>query len=295
MKKVLAILLFLLPLALCAQTRKGSGIYTYYADPSMSVKQAMAAAIENAKAQALAKEFGTMLVQSTLSQTEQKNGKDNEFFSQLSTEEVKGEWIEDLKEPEATITATMNDGTLVIEAKVSGKARAISNEAVDFQTLALRNGTEKRFADTNFYDGDDFYLYFNAPTDGYVAAYLVGEDKNAYCLLPYANDENGQQPVKHGKEYIFFSRNHTYDLPRNVVDNVYMTCDDERMEHNTLYVIFSPNPFTKAVDVDKQTDKRLLPRQLSFQEFTKWIGKLGARDKQMNRKIIRLIVKKKQT
>lgn len=293
MKKVLAILLALLPLTLCAQTRKVSGVYTYYADPSMSVKQAMAAAIENAKAQALAKEFGTLLVQSTLSQTEQKNGKDNEYFSQLSTEEVKGEWIEDLKEPEAKITATMNDGTLVIEASVSGKARAISNEAVDFQTFALRNGTEKRFADNNFYEGDDLFLYFNAPTDGYVAVYLVGEDKNAYCLLPYANDENGQQPVKHGKEYIFFSSNHTYDLPRNVIDNVYMTCDDERMEHNTLYVIFSPNPFTKAVDVNKQTDDRLMPRQLSFKDFTKWIGKLGARDKQMNRKIIRLIVKKK--
>ena len=294
MKTALIAILSCISLTLCAQTRKISGTYIYYADPSMSIKEAKAAAIENAKVQALAKEFGTLIVQSTLSQEQQKQGRESSYFTQLSTSEVKGEWIEDTKEPEAVITATLPDDVMVIEATVHGKARPISNEAVDFETLVLRNGTEKRFADTNFKDGDDMYLYFKTPANGYVAVYLIDESQTAYCLLPYANDPNGQQPVVHGKEYVFFSPEHTYDMPRNIIDQVYMTCDDENVEYNQLYVIYSPNAFTKAVDADKQANQgRLLPHQLPLKDFSRWLGKLGTRDKQMNRKIIRIAVRKK--
>ena len=292
-KTALIAILSCMLLTLCAQTRKISGTYIYYADPSMSVKEAKAAAIENARVQALAKEFGTLIVQSTLSQEQQKQGRENSYFMQLNTSEVKGEWIEDTKEPEAVITATLPDDVMVIEATVHGKARPISNEAAEFETMVLRNGTEQRFAATNFKNGDDLYLYFKSPANGYVAVYLIDESQTAYCLLPYANDPNGQQPVEHGKEYVFFSPEYVYDVPRNIIDQVYMTCDDENVEHNQLYVIYSPNIFTKAVDDDKQTnDGRLLPRQLSVKDFSRWLGKLSSHDKQMNRKIFRLAVRK---
>lgn len=294
-KRLIFALLMLIPLTLCAQTRKISGVYTYYSDPTQSPKEAMAAAIENAKAQALAKEFGTLIVQSSVEHMEQKNGQEKDVFSQLNMSEVKGEWIEDLKEPEAKITAYMPDGVLVIEAKVSGKARPLSSEQAEFETYALRNGTEKRFADENFKSGDDFFLYFKAPVDGYVAVYMVENNQTVSCMLPYKADGDGQQSVKHGKEYIFFSPNHEYDIPKSRIDEFTMMCDD--IEHDQLYVIFSPNPFVKAVDEQKQASeewqqqKLVLPRQLSPKDFTRWLGRLAAKDPQLGKKVIRIVIK----
>lgn len=276
-----------------AQVKKVSGTYIYYGDPNMSVKEVRAAAIENARVQALAKEFGTIITQSTLQQENLKDGKEHSSFMLLNAAEVKGEWLEDLKKPEV-LREELVDGTLVVEARVFGRARAISNEAIEFETLTLRNGTEKRFADTNFKEGDDLFLYFQAPSDGYVAVYLVDEQQNTFCLLPYGGDNDGQQPVEHGKEYVFFSPQHQYDIPKSEIDEVTMTCEDERFERNLLYVIYSPNSFAKPVDKKgKQISKKLeLPRQLSFKEFSQWMSKCSTRDKKMNRKVIHLLINK---
>lgn len=286
-------LMTILPLAMQAQVKKVSGTYTYYGDPNMSVKEVRAAAIENARVQALAKEFGTIITQSTLQQEDLKNGKEQSSFMLLNAAEVKGEWLEDLKKPEILREELVN-GMLVVEAQVYGRARAISNDAIEFETLTLRNGTEKRFADTNFKEGDDLFLYFQAPADGYVAVFLVDEQQNTFCLLPYGGDNDGQQPVEYGKEYVFFSPQYQYDVAKSEIDEVTMTCDDERFERNQLYVIYSPNSFTKPVDKKgKQINKELqLPRQLSFKDFSQWMSKQCARDNKMSRKVIHLVINK---
>lgn len=294
-KQLFAAWLVSLPLALCAQTKKVSGTYTFYGDPNMSVKEVRAAAIENARVQALAAEFGTLVTQSTVGQESLKNGREDSYFMQMNAAEVKGEWLEDLKEPEI-LREELANGVLLIEARVSGRARAISNEAVDFETLVLRNGTEKRYADTRFTDGDDMYLYFRAPADGYVAVYLVDESQTAFCLLPYGGDNDGQQPIVHNKEYVFFSPKHIYDVPKSIIDEMEMTCGDEVFEQNQIYVIYSPNPFTKASDEQGKALQNglTLPRELCFKNFASWMSKLCAKDQKMNRKVIRINVSKKQ-
>jgi len=272
--------LSLLPLALLGQkVCEVSGTYTYYGDPNQSVKEVRAAAIEHARVQALAEKFGTLLTQNTIQQESIKNGQEHSDLMQLNAAEVKGEWLEDLREPEI-LREELVDGMLVIEARVKGRARAISSEAVDFEVLTLRNGTEKRFADTSFRAGDDLFLYFKSPVDGYVDVYLV--------------DGDGQQPVEHGKEYVFFSPGHVYDVPQHLIDEMSMTCADERFEHNQLYVLCSPNSFTKAVDRQGRqlTENLQLPRELAFKDFAKWMSRLYARDKKMGRKVIRLKISK---
>lgn len=287
------LLMLAMPLTLLAQTQKVSGSFVYYGDPSMSLKDARAAAIENARVQAVASVFGTVLTQNTFQQASEHNGQFEDSFLQLSESEVKGQWVEDTKEPKI-VREELTEGGLVIEVEVEGKAKAISNESVEFETLTLRNGTEKRFADTNFKEGDDLFLYFKAPADGYVAVYLVDESRNAFCLLPYGSDGDGQQPVEHGKEYVFFSPKHQYDIPRSEIDEMAMTCADERMERNQLYVVYSPNAFTKAIDQPgaKLTDDLRLPRQLPFKDFSKWLVRSSNRDKKMNRKVIFLQISK---
>ena len=56
-----------------------------------------------------------------------------------------------------------------------------------------------------------------------------------------------------------------------------MTCSRE-IEYNDIYVIFSPNAFTKANSNINTND--ILPRQLSFEEFQKWLVKLRKTDKE---------------
>jgi len=39
---------------------------------------------------------------------------------------------------------------------------------------------------------------------GSLCVYLVDEDQNAFCLLPYANQQSGAQAIEANKDYVFF-------------------------------------------------------------------------------------------
>ena len=108
-------LALLLPLAAIAQTTELRGEFTYYADPGQTIKEAKAAAIENARIAALGKEFGTLITQDVLSQ--ESTDRDG-YFMQLSTAEVKGEWVKDLTPPEAKVVDTSDENIIVSQARV---------------------------------------------------------------------------------------------------------------------------------------------------------------------------------
>lgn len=284
MRYTLSILFFLLPLTLCAQRiQRVCGEYTFYAEGNQSSNDAKRMALEGAKLQALAKEFGTVISQSIVQKDTSMDGEESSYFSQLNASEVKGEWIEDIGEPEYEISFVQD--MLVVKCKVCGRARELSNEAVDFTATVLRNGTESRFADTDFRNGDDMFLLFRSPVDGYVAAYLIDETPTAYCLLPYMSNARGQQAVKHNEEYVFFSS--AKAVKGEKVDEYTLTCG-EGMERNQIYVIFSPKPFTKALD--SRIDEAL-PRQLSYEEFSRWLGSCRKRDSQMGVKVMHIEIK----
>ncbi len=59
-------------------------------------------------------------------------------------------------------------------------------------------------------------------------------------------------------------------------------------EYNRIYVVFSPNKFSRAVDT--YTDD-LTPRQLSFDNFNRWLAKCRKIDPKMGVKIINLQIK----
>lgn len=282
--KVFLSIAILFPLTLCAQrVQKVCGEYTYYAEGNQSSNDAKRIALEAAKLQAIANEFGTVITQSTVQKETAINGAESSYFSQLSASEVKGEWIEDIGEPTYEISFVQD--MLVVKCKICGRARELSNEAVDFTATVLRNGTETKFADVNFWNGDDMFLQFRSPADGYVAVYLVDETPTAYCLLPYMSNTKGQQPVKHNEEYIFFS---PAQAPKGEqIDEYTLTCADD-IERNQIYVIFSPKPFTKALDT--QVDDGL-PRQLSYEDFSRWLSTCRKRDSKMGVKVMHIEIK----
>lgn len=287
MRLFITFLMMVFTLTLFAQKAKRvCGEYTYYAEGNETANQAKQKALEGAKLQALAAEFGTIVSQNTMMQNKSTNEHEKNYFSELSSSEVKGEWLEDLGEPEYKINYI--DNVLVVYCKICGKARELSNDAAEFEATVLKNGQEDRFASTKFREGDYLYVKFQAAQDGYVAIYLIDETPEAFCLLPYTSDTDANLPVTHGKEYIFFSPNHK-TTPSESVDELYITCQGE-VEQNQLYIIFSPNQFSKAVD--KQMNENL-PRQLSLDKFNEWLSRCRKRDTKMGVKVVHLEISKK--
>jgi hypothetical protein len=263
------------------------GEYTYNAPENVTLEQAKQTALERAKLEALANKFGTNLSQQNTTLIENQNERSNTQFLALMGSEVKGEWIEDTKPPVYDITTVQDMFT--VSVSVCGKAREIKGAGINFTAQILRNGTESKFESDEFKHNDDFYLLFKTPVEGYLAVYLMDEMQTVFCLLPYRGDASGKTQVKAGKEYIFFSEKHA-DKEMTFVDEYTLTCEKSSVQ-NFLYIIFSPNEFTKASD--NQSDNELvLPRELPFEDFQRWLAKNRTKDKDMKVETKSLMIKK---
>jgi hypothetical protein len=69
-----------------------------------------------------------------------------------------------------------------------------------------------------------------------------------------------------------------YSFPNDMIagfhgkDGLVVTCEDERLELNRIYVIYSPNSFVKANDKQGESigqGNLHRPRQLSLKDFTR--------------------------
>ena len=89
--------------------------------------------------------------------------------------------------------------------------------------------------------------------------------------------ESGCFPVEANKRYVLFSIKNAAPELKPYVDEYTMTCSHEQ-EMNQVYVVFSTNSFVKAID-NKHDEG--LPRELSYDDFQKWLAKCRARDTNM--------------
>lgn len=279
-KLVFSILTALVVSAAFAQKVKTvEATYTYIAPDNMSPAEARRTALERAKVQALADAFGTLVSQTSSAIVNNREGQSTVDFLSIGGSDVKGEWIETLSED---VKTEIQQGSLIFKASVRGKAREIVSSPLDLKVHLLRNGTESKFESSTFRDGDDMYLSFSAPVDGFLAVYLIDDDRQAFCLLPYRNQTDGIFPIAAGEHYTFF---HTESAPQNMrslVDEYYMICNRET-EQNAIYVIFSPKKFIKASD---RAGEGVLPRTLPYADFQKWLTKCRTHDTDMNVRII---------
>lgn len=268
----------MLPLVSSAQkVQTIGGEYTYYAPSTVTPEQAKRTAVDRARLTALADAFGTYVYQSnrtTLHQSAEGSALD---FQSTGGSEVKGEWIEDLAEPEVEVRG-FEQNMLIVHARVRGRARAIVAAPIDFRAKLLRNGVEEKFESEEFRAGDDLFLWFKTPVSGYLAVYLIDDEDTAYCLLPYMRDGSGRVAVRNDREYLFFSSQHAEGGMRPLVDEYTLTCA-RSVEHNVVYIIFSPEEFAKADDLTPGDSA--LPRQLPFAQFREWLAKRRIRDPKM--------------
>ncbi len=267
---VIVILAIVCALAVYAQkSKKVTAEYTYYAPETMSIDEAKRVALERAKIQAIADEFGTTVSQSNSTIVSNRNGESDTQFLSIGGSDVKGEWIETLDEPQYDVK--IEEHFIVVSVTVKGVIREITEAKTEIVAKTLRNGTTLRYEATEFRDGDDLYVSFRTPADGYLTIYLLDEaNQTVYCMLPYSRSDGEPVPVEHDRDYIFFSDDHKLSKEQEV-DEYTLTCAAEK-EYNVLYVIFCPRKITKGML--SAGEDETIPNHLSFVDFKKWMAGL---------------------
>lgn len=263
-----------------------SGEYTYYVPENIDLEKAKQIALERVKVQLIADEFGTVVSQNNATTVKNSNGKSDIDFVSVGGSEVRGEWIETIGEPD--FMPSFDNGQMIIKVHIKGKIREIVSADINFKALVLRNGTEDKYEDDTFKSGDDLFLSFTSPISGYVAVYLVDNDGTAFCLLPYQNQEQGNVKINANERYVFFSEKLSPQDLKAYVDEYTMMCSHSQ-ELNQIYVVFSPNTFVKATDGKRE---ETLPRELSNEDFQKWLARNRTKDKDMTYKKIAISIRK---
>ena len=251
--------------------KKVTATYTFYAPETMSIEEAKRTAIDRAKIQALADEFGTVVSQTTSTRVTNNDGDSKIDMLSTGQSEVKGIWVETIGEPKCEISYV--DDALIVTAKISGKAKALYELQIPLDVKVLRNGTDSRCEDDSFRDNDDLFLSFQSPVDGSLLVYLVDHTtNNAYCLLPYGSSSQSCQSIKQNQKYVFFSPDHADYCDNPEIDEYTLTCSNSAgIEHNDIIVFFSSDALVKT---NTSTSGEGLPRSLSLKEFNAWKAKL---------------------
>lgn len=266
------------------RTSKVSATYTYYAPETVSIEEAKRVALDRAKIQAIADEFGTIVSQSTTTVITNKNGESNTQFFALGGSNVKGEWIETLGEP--IYDVRFENHLLVICCNIRGIAKEISQNRIELIAKPLRNGTTLKYESTEFRDGDDLYLYFKSPTDGFLTIFLIEPKNNVgYCLLPYKHSKGLSYEITADKEYVFFKAD---DKVICEIDEYQLGCEED-IELDEIHVIFSSHDITQSLA--SLEENSTAPKLYHLTDYMKWITEM-TRKSNVNTTIIPIKVTK---
>lgn len=253
--------------------------YEYISDnPNETPEQAERTAIQMAQQKALEEHFGLDVV--GITSTMQRNRQEGQQVSSTSDvfslreTSVRGEWIETTSQK--VLEKTFEKGFWHVKVYIAGRARNHSTDKPAIQYVFINNAHDKQNRD-QYYDGDDIFLRFTSPISGALCVYLVDAEQNAYCLLPYQSSTIGYQKIDANQEYLFFSTSTDPNADEYTLNTM------QSSEQNALYVIFSPNTFTKAADqqAGKNWRNEQLPRQLNYEELMKWLARNQTRDENM--------------
>ena len=265
---VFSIILMVFALVCHAQkTVNVSGEYRYVVPDNVSRTEALNIAIERARNEAMAKEFGTVVSQTSTTTTKVIDGKVETGFISMGGTESKGLWIDDTKEPE--VKTFYEDDVMVIVAKVWGKAREIKNTETEIDIKILCNGMENE----RFKNNDKFSIDFKSASKGFVAIFLRDENLDPiYCMLPYENENGEVRAVKSGTKYNFLStKDPVYPFHEETI-----LVTDKTVEFNTILVVFSKNQFSLPISEDGE----YVP-EIPADKFMKWLRKNRINDETM--------------
>lgn len=275
-------ILCLLPITSWAQKEKEvHGTFTFFVgeNDDITLMAARRKCIESAKAEAIKAAFGEMVTSDVIVIESETNGDSNSKYWENTILKAKGEWIEDTRKPEVSVT--YENDRLLFNAEVWGIAREIIQAQTELQWSVLTGDSEKTRETDEFKSGERVFVKFRSPADGYVAIYLITGDDETQCLLPYKKNPTGRHHIKQNTDYLFFDKEQDPDAQN------YKLSTPHEIENNELVIIYSKNPFTKCNEI---TGDRQHPNSLSTLDFQKWLLKCQRADKDMvvNKKMVKI-------
>jgi hypothetical protein len=249
-----------------------SGIYTMELIRTRTMEETEKTCIEQAKLAAIAKEFGTVVTETTVNNTTDVNGQADTRFTVLTRTAVKGEWLEDTKQPKVTWICA--EQTMRVTAEVHGKIRAFGKEGkveVKFFTCGAGAQAHEKFV---FKEGESLYAHFQSSKSGYLSVYYIDHTANtAVRLLPSAGGQsNDALEIKTDKEYILFDRNkavsygwngQSSELELNLPEGKQTVADE-------IVAVYTAEPYTKPLL--KRTQDGLA--EIAASEFENWLNDL---------------------
>ena len=292
MKKSISLFIFILicVAAYGQQKKTVCGETRYVVPETQSLSEAKRTAIKQARIQALADEFGTVVTQTNTTAIHSVNGTTNSTFNSFSENDVRGVWVEDTKEPEIKILT--DNEMMVIHAKVCGKARELKSNQVELliETLSYgyydgnENPMRKGYVTTQFNNGDFFGVRFKAPIKGYVAIFIRDDNtEKVITQLPYVGGDGYAREIKANQSYVFL----TNEDPSFPYKTTTILTTDRKIENNTLIVVFSKNPFHLSLS----NQGEWFP-EIELPKFQKWIHSLLMHDETLQVQEIVLTIKK---
>jgi hypothetical protein len=230
-------------------------------EDGMTIEEAKYLALLKAREKALEEVFGRDIYQGNVMTIDEQSGE----ITSVSESYVKGSWVSTSSETCEKIIDSR--GNVWMRCSVKGRAKALTKPPVYFVAEPL-DCPDKRCKTSAFLNDEDFFVFFQSPVDGFVAAYLMMEDQ-VQCLLPYDGMKGSSRPVEADQQYVLFSEKQAPD---------YFMFTENNMETNLLIIIFSPQDFSKPILNENQpsSDHYELPKQLSIEEFQKWLGRQRA-------------------
>jgi hypothetical protein len=269
---LLFIFLITVPLA-AQQTKRSSGTYQVRVEDNMTKEEARRKAEELAKINAIENAFGQYVGQET--KITVQDGRSN--FNIIGNVRVKGEWVRTLGVPTFDEVPREEKGTfgtvqsLWITCNIRGVVKEATPKAnIQYFTL---NFPDSRSRTTTFVSGENFYLWFKSPVDGFLSVY-VDDGENVYRLVPYDGMSAASTViVEADKPYIFFSPDSEHNYFGNNVDELVLITP-KKSELNTLHILFSERDYFKPVLTEgyKMEDGTFLPKSLTRNKFENWLA-----------------------
>ena len=269
MKRIIPLILFLFSATVIHAQRvvMVSGEYRYYVPEDISLNQARQIAIDKARNQAIANEFGQVVLQSTTTTIHSSGSKSDVQSDSFASTESKAIWLGDTKEPEISIA--YEDDVMIITASVCGKARELKTADVELKVHILNNGIETE----RFKNNEKVAIRFKSPVDGYVSIFFREDSAGMiYCLMPYENEDGTARAVRSNKEYTYLS---TYD-PIYPYQEETILVTQKTVEFDTFIIVFSKKDFSMPASENGE----FVP-ELSVDGFQKWLRRNRINDETM--------------
>jgi hypothetical protein len=242
---------------------------------NMTPDQAREKAEELAIINAIQEAFGTYVEQEA--DITLQNGTIS--YNIIGGTKVKGEWLKTDNEPVFKDEIEEQQNGKKDKEKITWKTCNIEGLARRITPKAKLNASTLRCTmldceTTSFMDGQNFYLYFKSPVDGYLSVFIDEDGETARRLFPYLNQGNESAvKITGDKPYFLFANTNKLNQFDVRADEIELFTY-KALEYNSIYVIFSPIPYCKPIlsDASLLPSGYTLPKAISTKKFQEWLG-----------------------